>query len=84
MLYIQIIFLGIPATVLYNYASSVLAIVSGVGELIGRSLGGVLAVKTGLGYLGICLSNPFAWALAMFYCLFMVCRILRREKQTEA
>lgn len=66
MLYIQIIFLGIPATVLYNYASS------------------VLAVKTGLGYLGICLSNPFAWALAMFYCLFMVCRILRREKQTEA
>ena len=63
---------------------SVLAIVSGVGELIGRSLGGVLAVKTSLGYLGICLSNPFAWGLAMFYCLFMVCRILRRETQTEA
>lgn len=63
---------------------SVLAVVSGVGELIGRSLGGVLAVKTGLGYLGICLSNPFAWGLAMFYCLFMVCRILRRESQTEA
>lgn len=63
---------------------SVLAIVSGVGELIGRSLGGVLAVKTSLGYLGICLSNPFAWGLAMFYCLSMVCRILRRETQTEA
>lgn len=63
---------------------SVLAIVSGVGELIGRSLGGVLAVKTSLGYLGICLSNPFAWGLAMFYCLFMVCRILRRETQVEA
>ena len=62
----------------------VLAIVSGVGELIGRSLGGVLAVKTSLGYLGICLSNPFAWGLAMFYCLFMVCRILRRETQIEA
>ena len=68
---------------LQGLSYSVLAIVSGVGELIGRSLGGVLAVKTGLGYLGICLSNPFAWALAMFYCLFMVCRILRREKQTE-
>ena len=40
--------------------------------------------KPGLGYLGICLSNPFAWGLAMFYCLFMVCRILRRETQTEA
>ena len=63
---------------------SVQAVVSGVGELIGRSLGGVLAVKTGLGYLGICLSNPFAWGLAMFYCLFMVCRILRREAQAEA
>ena len=63
---------------------SVLAVISGVGELIGRSLGGVLAVKTGLGYLGICLSNPFAWGLAMFYCLFMVCRILRRETQAEA
>ena len=63
---------------------SVQAIISGVGELIGRSLGGLLAVKTGLGYVGICLSNPFAWGLAMFYCLFMVCRILRRESQTEA
>ena len=63
---------------------SVQAIISGVGELIGRSLGGLLAVKTGLGYVGICLSNPFAWGLAMFYCLFMVCRILRRETQTEA
>ena len=29
---------------------SVQAIISGVGELIGRSLGGLLAVKTGLGY----------------------------------
>ena len=42
---------------------SVQAIISGVGELIGRSLGGLLAVKTGLGYVGICLSNPLpgAW-----------------------
>ena len=63
---------------------SVQAIISGVGELIGRSLGGLLAVKTGLGYVGICLSHPFAWGLAMFYCLFMVCRILRRETQAEA
>ena len=59
---------------------SVQAIISGVGELIGRSLGGVLAVKTGLGYLGICLSNPFAWGLAMLYCMFMVRRMLKREE----
>ena len=60
---------------LYSFADTV---------IVGRSLGGVLAVKTGLGYLGICLSNPFAWGLAMFYCLFMVCRILRRETQNQA
>lgn len=60
---------------------SVQAIISGVGELIGRSLGGLLAV-TKLGYLGICLSNPFAWALAMFYCVFMVHRVLKRETES--
>lgn len=59
---------------------SVQAIISGVGELIGRSLGGLLAVKTGLGYAGICLSNPFAWGLAMLYCMFMVRRVLKREE----
>ena len=58
---------------------SVQAIISGVGELIGRSLGGLLAVKTGLGYVGICLSNPFAWGLAMLYCMFKVRRMLKRE-----
>lgn len=58
---------------------SVQAIISGVGELIGRSLGGLLAVKTSLGYVGICLSNPFAWGLAMLYCMFMVRRMLKRE-----
>ena len=59
---------------------SVQAIISGVGELIGRSLGGLLAVKTGLGYVGICLSNPFACGLAMLYCMFMVRRMLKREE----
>lgn len=59
---------------------SVQAIISGVGELIGRSLGGLLAVKTGLGYVGICLSNPFAWGLAMLYCMFMVRRMLKQEE----
>ena len=59
---------------------SVQAIISGVGELIGRSLGGLLAVKTGLGYVGICLSNPFAWGLAMLYCMFIVRRVLKREE----
>ena len=60
---------------------SVQAIISGVGELIGRSRGGLLAVKTGLGYVGICLSNPFAWGLAVLYCMFMVRRMLKREAE---
>lgn len=63
---------------LQGLGNSVQAIVSGVGELIGRSLGGWLAV-TKLGYLGICLANPFAWALAMLYCIFMVVRALKKE-----
>ena len=65
---------------LHGLGYSVQAIISGVGELIGRSLGGLLAVKTGLGYVGICLSNPFAWGLAMLYCMFMVRRMLKREE----
>ena len=60
---------------------SVQAIISGVGELIGRSVGGWLALH-GLGYVGICISNPIAWGLALCYCVFMVVRILNREKQT--
>ncbi len=57
---------------------SVQAVISGVGELLGRSLGGWLAVAK-LGYLGICLSNPLAWALALCYCVFMVTRVLKKE-----
>ena len=58
---------------------SVQAVISGVGELIGRSLGGWLAVNS-LGYFGICISNPLAWALALCYCVFMVTRVLKKEK----
>lgn len=57
---------------------SMQAVISGIGELVGRSLGGLLAV-TKLGYLGICLANPIAWALAMFYCIFMVTRVMKKN-----
>ena len=57
------------------------AIISGVGELLGRSLGGWLAVNK-LGYLGICLANPIAWVFALCYCVFMVARVLRKEERT--
>ena len=79
VLFVLLSFLMIFRYTLQGLGYSVQAIISGVGELIGRSLGGLLAVKTGLGYVGICLSNPFAWGLAMLYCMFMVRRMLKRE-----
>ena len=62
---------------------STMAVISGVGELIGRSFGGCLALH-GLGFLGISLANPIAWGFALCYCVFMVTRMLRKEdKQAE-
>lgn len=55
------------------------AVISGVGEFAGRAVGSIAAVL-GLGYMGICLANPFAWACALAYCVFMVFRVLIREK----
>lgn len=58
---------------------SVQAVISGVGELIGRALCGWLAVHS-LGYFGIwALANPIAWGLALLYCVFMVTRVLKKE-----
>ena len=56
---------------------SMQAIISGVGELIGRSLGGILAVRV-LGFFGICIANPLAWGLALCYCIVMVTYYLRK------
>ena len=57
---------------------SVQAVISGVGELIGRALCGWLAVHS-LGYFGICIANPIAWGLALLYCVFMVTRVLKKR-----
>ncbi len=59
---------------------SLQAIVSGVGELIGRSLGGILAARY-FGFVGICFANPLAWGLALCYCAVMVTYYLRRYKK---
>lgn len=55
------------------------AVLSGVGELLGRSIGGWLAVSY-LGYVGICLANPLAWAFALLYSMGMVVYYLRKRK----
>lgn len=47
------------------------AILSGVGELAGRSLGGWLAVHF-ISYTAICYANPIAWGFALGYCIVMV------------
>lgn len=56
------------------------AVLSGVGELLGRSLGGFLAVRY-LGFFGICIANPLAWGLALVYCSVLVCIYLRRREK---
>ncbi|MCD8353754.1 MAG: MATE family efflux transporter [Clostridiales bacterium] len=60
---------------------SVYAIFSGAGELIGRTIGGWLAV-TVLGFTGICLANPMAWGLALCYSAGMVFHFLRRRERS--
>ena len=53
------------------------AVLSGVGELAGRALGGWLAVNV-LGYVGVCIANPIAWAMATAYCSVLVVYYLRK------
>ncbi len=59
------------------------AVISGVGELLGRSLGGLLAVNF-FGFTAICFSNPLAWIFALCYCACMLIWIFRKEKITES
>ncbi len=55
------------------------AVISGVGELLGRSLGGCLAVNV-LGFTAICFSNPLAWMFALCYCAVMLVWVFRVKK----
>ncbi len=73
--------LMIMRNTLQGLGYSLQAIVSGIGELIGRSLGGFLAVEY-FGFAGICFANPLAWGLALCYCTVMVAYYIRRcEKE---
>ena len=82
-LFVILGFLMIFRNTLQGLGYSTMAVISGVGELIGRSFGGCLALH-GLGFLGISLANPIAWGFALCYCVFMVTRMLRKEdKQAE-
>ncbi len=62
---------------------SIQAVVSGIGELIGRSMGAALAF-TELGFVAICYTNPISWVVALCYCIAMVCWYLHKlNKQTS-
>ena len=50
---------------------SAYSVFSGICELIGKALGGLLAVKW-FGFWGICIATPLAWFLAMVYCGILV------------
>lgn len=54
------------------------AFLSGVMEILGRILGGRLAVLYG-SFTMICLSNPLAWGFAMVQCAFAAWYYLRKE-----
>ncbi len=68
--------------VLQGLGYSFQAILSGVGELLGRSLGAWLAVCF-TSYTAICYSNPIAWGFALCYCVFMVWRKLRNNDKAS-
>ncbi|WP_233449208.1 MATE family efflux transporter [Levilactobacillus suantsaii] len=71
-------FLMIFRNTLQGWGHSLYAIISGVGELLGRSVASVLAITT-WGFLGICYANPVAWGVSLFYCIVMVVWVFHRN-----
>lgn len=55
-------------------------IISGVWELVGRSLGGWLAVHAA-GFTAVCLANPMAWIFALGYCVVLVFYMIRKNEK---
>ena len=56
---------------------SFLAIWSGIGELIGRSIVSLVAIILN-SFIAVCFINPVAWGLAGGYCYWMVYRQLKK------
>ena len=70
--------LMIMRNTLQGMGYSLHAVLSGAGELLGRALGGWLAVNY-FGFVGICFANPFAWGFALLYCSTLVSFYLRKR-----
>ncbi|MTV83299.1 MATE family efflux transporter [Secundilactobacillus folii] len=67
---------------LQGLGHSMYAIVSGFGELIGRSFAAWLATLS-LGYVAICYANQIAWGVSLVYCLFMVWWIFIHDSKIQ-
>ena len=57
---------------------SAYSVFSGICELIGKGVGGLLAVKW-FGFWGICIATPLAWFLAMVYCGVLVRHFMKQR-----
>ena len=75
--------LQIFRNILQGMGHSVSAILSGVFEIIGRVIGGSLAVHF-ISFKLVCFSNPMAWGLAAAYCLLMTLFYLRRLRWADS
>ena len=74
--------LMIMRNTLQGMGYSIHAVLSGVGELAGRALGGWLAMQY-FGFLGICYANPLAWGFALIYCTCMVVHFLGKRLRSN-
>lgn len=70
--------LMIMRNTLQGMGYSLQAVLSGVGELFGRTLGGILSLGS-LGFIGIALANPFAFLFSFLYCSILVFFYLRKK-----
>ena len=75
--------LMIMRNTLQGMGYSLHSVLSGAGELLGRSLGGILAIATPLGFVGICLANPLAWGFALIYCTVMTIHFMKKREATH-
>ena len=64
---------------LQGIGQSMKAIISGVGEIIGRGFGAYLSSI--FGFFAICIAGPLAWGCALLYCIVMVTIELRKAKK---
>ncbi len=56
------------------------ALISGVGELVGRGVCSAISIALS-SFVMICYANPAAWGLALCYCAVMVVHFLRKHER---